>query len=157
MSMSKAKQRKQQRFKKIETHLRNYRNYQAGIKNLQIQLDYILPNITAKYEISEGSVGSFVFKSTTEDFAIDRIEGKRALQLHEDIAIFQLIIDSIDNAVKELEPHEKQFVKLRYFQNWTYGKTALEMGYTERNLFFVRQNVRDKLMISLKNILNLEV
>lgn len=155
--MTKIKTKKLKSFKTIETHLRNYRNYQAGIKNLQNQLDYILPNITAKYEIMEGSVGSFVFKSTTEDFAIDRIEGKRALQLHEDIAIFQLIIDSIDVAIKELDPHEKEFVKLRYLQNWSYGKTALEMGYTERNLFFVRNNVRDKLLISLKNVLNLEV
>lgn len=155
--MSKIKNVQRKRFKLIETHLRNYRNYQAGIKNLQKQLDYILPNITAKYEIMEGSVGAFSFKSKTEDFAIDRIEGKRALQLHEDIAVYQLIIDCIDNAVKELEPLEQQFINFRYFQNWSIEKTAMEMGYSERNLFFVRNNVREKLMISLKNILNLEI
>lgn len=155
--MQKLKTRDKKQFKKIEDHLRNYRNYQAGIKNMQRQLDYILPNITAQYEISEGTVGTFTFKSTTEDFAIDRIEGKRALQLHEDIAIFQLIIESIDNAVKELEKHEQEFVQCRYFQNWSIQRSAMKMKYTERNLFFVRNNVRDKLMISLKHIAKLEI
>lgn len=155
--MAIAKKQQAKKFKIIENHLKNYRNYQAGIRNLQKQLDYILPNITAKYEIMEGSVGSFTFKSTTEDFAIDRIEGKRALQLHEDIAVFQLIIDCIDNAVKELDQVEQQFLKLRYFKGFTFEAIAHEMGYTERNLFFVRNNIRDKLLISLKNIVNLEL
>lgn len=155
--MTKLKTKEKQTFKKLENHLRNYRNYKAGIVNLQKQLDFIMPGITAKYEIMEGSVGTFTFKSSTEDFAIDRIEGKKALTLHEDIAVYQLILDSIDNAVRELEPIEQEFVKRRYFEGWSIERTAMEMGYTKRNLFFVRNHIKDQLMISLKNIINLDV
>ncbi|MCU6603781.1 sigma-70 family RNA polymerase sigma factor [Peribacillus frigoritolerans] len=155
--MQKTKIRDKKAFKKIEDHLRNYRNYVAGIRNMEKQLEYILPNITATYEIREGTVGTFTFKSTTEDYAIDRIEGKRALHLHEDIAMFQLVIDSIDVAINELEPKEQEFVKYRYIQNNSTIETALKLDYTERNLFYLRQNVKKKLLISLKSIAKIEI
>lgn len=149
--------RKKRDYKAIESHLKNYRNYQAGIKNMNKQMDYIMPGITASYELREESVGAFIFSSSTEKYAIDRIESTRALQLHEDIRIYELIINSIDDAVAELEDEEKEFVEMRYFNNQSVHETAEAMGYSERQVFLIRKNVRDKLLISLKNILRLKV
>lgn len=149
--------KKKRDYKIIEGHLRNYRNYMAGIKNMHKQMDYIMPGMTASYELREESIGAFVFSSSTEKYAIDRIESKRALQLHEDIVIYELIINSIDDAVNELEEDEREFLELRYFQNRNIADTAETLGYSERQVFLIRNNVREKLLISLKNILRLKV
>lgn len=150
--MNQVKSKKRDKFKKIEHYLRNYRHYKTGIRNLQKQLDYLLPGITADYEIKEGSIGSFTFKSKTEFAAIDRIEGKRALQIHEDILLYKIIIEAIEDGLNELEDYEREFIEYRYFEGWTFDKTAMQMGYTERNLFHMRSSILDKLLISMKNI-----
>lgn len=144
-------------FKKIEHHLRNYRNYVTGIKNMQKQMDYIMPGMTARYELREEAVGAFVFSSSTEKYAIDRIESKRALQLHEDIVIYELIVSSIENALEGLGEDEREFVELRYFNGRTITEITEKMGYSERQVFLIRDNVRDELLISLKNIIHLRV
>jgi RinA family phage transcriptional activator len=142
-------------FKIIEGHLRNYKMYKAGIKNLQKQLDFIMPNITTSYELREGIVGSFTFKSDTENYAIDRVESKRALTLHEDISTFQIIVDSIDSAMPILDETEKKFVQLRYFENKTVEYTAQQLKISSSNMYYIRNSVRDKLAIGLKNIVSL--
>lgn len=157
MPQTKEVVRKKKDYKVIESHLRNYRNYQAGIKNMNKQMDYIMPGITASYELREESMGAFVFSSSTEKYAIDRIESKRALQLHEDIMIYQLIINSIDIAMAELDDDEKEFVELRYFKNHSILMVAEKMGYSERQVFLIRNSVREILGISLKNLVNLRV
>ena len=157
MTRTKEDTRKKKEFKIIEGHLRNYRNYQAGIKNMNKQMDYIMPGITASYELREESIGAFVFSSSTEKYAIDRIESKRALQLHEDIMIYQLIINSIDIALAALDDDEREFVELRYFNNHSILVIAEKMGYSERQVFLIRNSVRDILGISLKNLVNLRI
>ena len=157
MPQTKEVVRKKKDYKIIESHLRNYRNYLAGIKNMNKQMDYIMPGITANYELREESMGAFVFSSSTEKFAIDRIESKRALQLHEDIMIYELIINSIDVALAELDDDEREFVELRYFKNQSILMVAEKMGYSERQVFLIRNAVREILGISLKNLVNLRV
>ncbi|MEP9408551.1 sigma-70 family RNA polymerase sigma factor [Peribacillus frigoritolerans] len=157
MPQTKEVVRKKKDYKVIESHLRNYRNYLAGIKNMNKQMDYIMPGITANYELREESMGAFVFSSSTEKFAIDRIESKRALQLHEDIMIYELIINSIDVALAELDDDEREFVELRYFKNQSILMVAEKMGYSERQVFLIRNAVREILGISLKNLVNLRV
>lgn len=157
MTQTKEVFRKKENFKILEGHLRNYRNYLAGIKNMHKQMDYIMPGMTASYDLREESIGAFVFSSSTEKYAIDRIESNRALQLHEDIVIYELIVNSIQDAVVELEDEEKEFVEMRYFNNCSINETAETMGYSERQVFLIRNNIRDKLLISLKNILRLKV
>lgn len=149
--------KKKKNSKIIERHLRNYGTYKAGIKNMQKQLDYIMPNITANYELKEHSIGAFVFNSTTENYAIDRIESKRALQLHEDITSFQIIVESVDESFKVLEEQEKQFVEIRYFQNRSMEQTAQTLNYTSSAIYALRNQVLDKLNISLKSISSMSV
>lgn len=146
---------KKEQIRKIENHLRQYKTYKVGIKNLHKQLDYILPTMTANYEIREGSAGSFVISSSTENCAIDRIESKRALDLHEQIQMYSLIVESIDNALLELPEQEREFITLRYFNSLSINRTAETMGYTADNIFRIRKQAFDKLTISLSSLIGL--
>lgn len=136
--------------KKIEQHLKNYHQYKIGIKNIQLQLDNIMPNITVNYELREGSVGTFVINSSTEKCAIDRIESKRAIDLNEQIEKYNLIINCIDAAIDSLLEDEKQFVEYKYFFNYSSGKLAMTMGYGESTIFVIRNRILEKFMHTLR-------
>lgn len=153
MNEQKDKTIRVKQIKKIEKYLRQYTSYKIGLMTLQKQLDYIMPNITATYELVEGSAGTFKITSSTEKYAIDRIESKRALMLHEDIERYSIIIESIDQAVSELDPIERKFVELRYINRKTIQQTSIELGYSEKHIFNLRQKVMDKLLISLRGLL----
>lgn len=144
---------KENSFKIIEEYLRNYHFFKVGIENMKEQLEYIMPSCTAKFELVPDSFGTFKIGSTTEKYAIDRIESKRALDLYEDIARYELIVNSIDNALKELEEIELKFVELRYFQKKSIQAIAEELGYSEKHIFNLRNRVMTKLLISLKGLL----
>lgn len=157
MAKSTVDNKKKEDFKIIESHLRNYRNYITGIKNMHKQLDYNMPRVTASWEMKEEKIGVFIPSSSVEKYAIDRIESNWALQLHEDIIIYDLVINSIDEAVSQLKDDEQEFVQNRYFNNNSITETAETMGYSERQIFLIRNSVKDQLLISLKNILMLEI
>src|SRR5690625_1732372 len=128
MNLIKSKEDIHQSKKIIEKHLRNYTTYKVGIVTLKKQLDYIMPDVTASYELSAGSTGTFNIESKTEKFAIDRIESKRALVLHEDIRIYSLLVDSIDKAIANLDEVEREFVKYRYINRNTVIQTAFKLN-----------------------------
>lgn len=140
--------------KKIEYYLRNYDFFKVGIKNMKEQLEFILPSCVTNYDVV-GSTGIFNVSSTTEKYAIDRIESKRALDLNEEIAKYQLIIRSIDNAIEQLEEIEQKFIKERYFKKKTIRETAIELGYSEKHIFNLRNRVMTKLLISLNGLLKI--
>lgn len=144
---------KNKQVKKLEKYLRNYKAYKVGLLSLQKQLDYIMPNVTATYELMEGSSGTFRIASTTENYAIDRIESKKALILHEDINHYTMILDTIDEALNELEEIERKFIHIRYIQRKTVTQTALDLGYSEKYIFNLRNQVFDKLLISMRVLL----
>lgn len=147
---------RKERKRQIEGYLRNYKSYKAGIKNLQQQLDWILPGITATYSAEEGSSGTFNIKSKVEDTVLDRLESKQALDLKETMTMYHLIVDSIDRAMKELEENERTFVEERYFKLKSMEQVAEVMGYHEKHVQRIRNSVIDKLMIGLLNILKLD-
>lgn len=153
MKQLKNKNKKASQIKKIEKFLRQYTTYKIGVMSLQKQLDYIMPNITATYELAEGSTGTFKITSSTEQYAIDRIESKRALMLHEDIARYNLVIESIDDAVSELDDIERRFIEVRYINRKTIAQTSMELGYSEKHIFNLRHQVMEKLLISLRGLL----
>lgn len=143
-----------QNIRTIEYHLKNYKQYRVGIKNLKMQMDYIMPDITANYSLVGGSSGTFMINSKTEKYAIDRIESKRALRLHEKIKEYKLIIDSIDLAMSQLTDAEKKFIDLRYFRGESINEVTEKIGYsTPKSVFNLRNQVFDKLLISLSGIL----
>lgn len=143
---------KKKSIRTIERHLRNYKTYKVAIKNLQKQLDYIMPNITANYELKEGTTGVFNIKSSTEEAALDRLESARALYLHEQINQYKLITESIDEALGALGEQEKRFIQLRYFEGRSIEKAAEELHCSVQNAFKIRSHALDRLVISLKDV-----
>lgn len=126
--------------KNIEKHLRNYNNYNIAIANLEKQLSFISSIKTQFPSSSDYSSDKFP--------SVHLIENK----LNE----LKVLRDSIENALKELSDLEEKFVEYRYFKKWTINKCALELGYSDKALFIIRNQVMDKLIISLGSIIYLE-
>lgn len=149
-------QTKTMKERSIENYLRFYKTYQIGIKNCEQQLEYIMPSLVTRYGADQ--VGSFFYiVNDTEKVALDRIESKRALNLHEEIEWYKLIITSIENALEDLKQQEKDFVQLRYFDCLPIQEVKMKLGYSEeKSVYRIRRHVLDKLMISLKNLLSLK-
>lgn len=141
----------------IENFLRFYKQYETGIINCEQQLEYIMPSLVSRYEVSTDSGESFFIVNNTEKVALDRIESKRALDLREEIERFKLIIFSIDNAMKNLSEVERQFIILRYFECKPIAAVTSALGYAEeKSIYRIRRHVLDKLLISLNNLLSLK-
>jgi DNA-directed RNA polymerase specialized sigma subunit len=140
--------------RQIENHLRFYKTYLVGIRNCEQQLEYIQPNITTKFGADNHGAFFYVVADSTCNIAIDRIEGKRALDLREEIERYKIITSSIDKAFEELKPQEKDFVKYRYFDCLPIHDVKTKLGYSEeKSVYRLRKHVLDKLMISLHNLL----
>lgn len=141
----------------IENHLRYYKTYLVGIKNCEQQLDYIMPNITTKFGADNQGSFFYVVTDSTSNVAIDRIEGKRALDLREEIHKYTIITNSINKAYAELKPQEQDFVRHRYFDCLPMHEVKSKLGYSEeRSVYRIRKHVLNKLMISLHNILTFQ-
>ncbi len=152
--MNREAKAKQERI--IEYHLRLYSTYLVGIKNCLQQLEYIMPNITTKYGADVHGAFFYVVSDSTANIALDRIEGKRALDLKEEIEKYKIITASIDLALSKLGQQEKDFVEYRYFQCLSINEIKSKMGYSEdKSIYRIRRHVLDKLMISLHNLLSL--
>lgn len=140
--------------RKIENHLRFYKTYLVGIKNCEQQLEYIQPNITTKFGADNHGAFFYVVSDSTSNIAIDRIEGKRALDLREEIDRYKIITQSIDSALVELKQQEKDFVNFRYFECLSIHEVKSKLGYSEeKSVYRLRKHVLDKLIISLHNLL----
>lgn len=150
--MSKHSRKKKQAIRNIENHLKNYRAYKVGISNLKRKLDMILPSITTDYEIKEGSSGVFVVKSKVEDVVICRLDSVEAIKANQTIQLYEMIVETIDRAVAQLEKEERNFVKLRYFDNMPVDEICIQLCCSERHVFNVRYHVLNQFLISLANI-----
>lgn len=139
--------------RQIENHLRYYNTYKIGIKNCEKQLDYIMPSLVARYEITDTGE-SFFIVNNTENVALDRIESKRALDLKEEIEKYKIITSSIEEAIKEMKPEELGFITFRYFECLPIHQVKNKLGYSEeKTVYRIRKRVLDKLHISLHNLL----
>lgn len=148
-------QTKANKERSLENHLRFYHTYLVGIKNCEQQLEYIMPSLITHYSAETSGSSFFSISNTTEKYALDRIEGKRALDLREEIERNKLIVSSIDNALSDLKPQEKSFVTYRYFQCLPIHEVRIKMGYShDKSVYRIRRHVLDKLMISLNNLLS---
>ncbi|KFM95093.1 hypothetical protein DJ93_5849 [Bacillus clarus] len=61
-------------------------------------------------------------------------------------------IEAIDNALENVEEVERDFIKYRYFYNWTIDKCSLRIGYSDKTLFLIRNQVIKKFLIRLGSI-----
>ncbi|MEI1419954.1 transcriptional regulator [Bacillus cabrialesii] len=133
-----SKPKRKKLVKNIEKHLKNYNNYKVAILNLSKQLEFIATNDNIE-----------IFKeSVDEDCEFQESVDKLASELQH----IKLVKDSIDISLSELTELEYKFVQYRYFKNWTIEKSALEIGYSDKALFVIRNQVMDKLLISLGSV-----
>ena len=105
--------------------------YLVGIQNCEEQLEYIMPNITTKFGADNHGAFFYVVADSTANIALDRIEGKRALDLREEIERYKIITTSIDRALKELKQQEMDFVTYRYFECLPIQEVKQRLGYSE--------------------------
>ena len=146
---------KRGQIKKIESHLFRLKHYRVAIRNLEKQLHYIMPNITADYSIESGGGGVFTVGSTTERAAIDRIESRRALNIYEEIEKYRLLIDCIETSLGTLSDQEKRFIDLRYTKERPVIQVAQEMDYSVPHIYRMRDQVLEKLALSLVAVVDL--
>ena len=138
----------------IENHLRFYNTYLTGIKNCEQQLEYIMPSLVTTHGMDVNGAFFFIVNDT-EKVAVDRVEGKKALDLREEIERYKIITSSIDNSINDLKSNEQEFIKWRYFECLPIQDVKSKMGYSEeKSVYRIRRHVLDKLMISLNNLLS---
>ncbi|MGG7222635.1 transcriptional regulator [Bacillus sp. ATD] len=133
-----SKPKRKKLVKNIEKHLKNYNNYKVAILNLSKQLEFIASNDNRE-----------IFKESIDD---DCEFQESVDKLTSELQHIKLVKDSIDISLSELTELEYKFVQYRYFKNWTIEKSALEIGYSDKALFVIRNQVMDKLLISLGSV-----
>ena len=146
---------KRGQIKKIESHLFNLKHYRVAIRNLQKQLDYIMPNITANYSIEGGGGGVFKVSSTTERAAIDRIESRRALNIHEEIQRYSLLLDCIGESLDILTEQERRFIELRYMHEKPMIEVSECLDYSVPHIYRLRDQALSKLALSLSAVVEI--
>ena len=148
---------RKERVKRIEFHLRNYHQYLAAIqiieRHARVLHSDILPNITASYDLREGTAGTFIVRSSTEDAALRRIErGAMPPEMAAQKAKYELIAESIEVALDRLNNQERWFIERRYFADVSIVDLADEMQASPTFVYDIRNSVFDKLLISLSAI-----
>ncbi|MFN2746868.1 MULTISPECIES: hypothetical protein [Bacillus] len=116
--------------KRIEFHLRNWKNYKAAVFNLERRMDK---------EAESGLI--------KEADVNDQIASEKRL--------YQYLLDAMETALAELDEVERTFIEYRYFHNWSMGKCAMEIGCSEKTLFLMKKALLDKLLVSLVAITNI--
>lgn len=143
-------------FKKIEGHLEKYMNYKLGMENLRRQLDHLYPKTTASYDLSkEGTTGTFLFNSNTENYGIKRAELSETIK--DEIASYEIIISSIDRTLELLKDKEKKYVQYRYFEGLKNHEVAARMKCSLKMLYKTRESFKETAQISLRNLLLVEL
>lgn len=128
------KEERKKCIKNVEKHLRNYNNYKISLSNLERQLSIASSDNPPYYSPPHSN------KHSSEKFIKSEIE------------FMKMLIETIDKALTELSDIEREFVQYRYFNKWTVNKTSLEMGYSEKAIFTIRNQVMDKLIIGLGSL-----
>lgn len=116
--------------KRIEFHLRNWKNYKAAVLNLERRME-------------KDEKGGHV--KETEAY----------YQIGAEKKLYQFLLDSMETALAELDETERALVEYRYIHNWSMGKCAMEIGYSEKTLFLLKKALLDKLLVSLAAITNI--
>lgn len=125
--------------KNIEKHLKNYSYYLKAKSTIEKQLS------------------SFSSSELYNETIISKLGDNRAInKIQNELKLLKLISENIEEALNELNTIECQFIECRYFKKWSINKSALEMGYSDKALFTIRNQLMDKLLILLGSIVYIE-
>jgi len=136
----------------IEAHLRSYKTYLIGMKNVQDSLEEILPGMSNSYICRECFSDTIKVGKKLDNVVLDRISSSRAIYLLEVLNTYKTIVHSIEDAVNALKDDEKELIKYRYFEGYSVEKTAQQLGCSTQNCFKIRVQALEKLLISLNNL-----
>lgn len=144
-------------FEKIEQHLNNYVSYKIGIENLKEQLDHMYPKLTATYDVGkEGTSGTFLFNSNTENYAIERAEMGEVIE--KEIKKYDVVLSSIDRAIQSLKKDkQKEYVELHYFRGLSNKDVADRMKYSLKMVYKLRDEFKEEAIIRLKNLVMVDL
>jgi len=101
-------------YRQVERLLYDYKTYDTAIRNLEAELEEILPKVsTSVVKLGEGST-AVPFRSQTEDWAIKRIESPRAKRILRLLAEKKRLKKGIREVRKQLSDEENTLVWMRY-------------------------------------------
>ncbi|WP_163581273.1 transcriptional regulator [Gracilibacillus saliphilus] len=135
-----SKTERKKAIKVIEKHLKKYNSYKIAIINMKEQLDRIQSRNATK---------------TNTLTLSEKIEEQERLESY--LEELELLVESIDRSLEDLSDLEVEFIQYRYFNKWSIEKSALNLGYSGKAIFSIRNQIMDKLIISLSPIIQLEV
>jgi len=106
--------RKPSYYRQAERLLYDYKTYDLAIKNLEAELESILPPVsTSLLRLGEGSSDA-PFRSLTEEWAIKRVESPRAKRLIKLLMEKKRLRQGIKEARQQLTGEENTLVWMRY-------------------------------------------
>jgi len=122
------------KFKKMERTLYDYRKLDTAINNIDIDIEHLKNDITLKgVSYEERSSPTNAFSSIVENEVIKRSEHmeKEIARLKSLKADKMALRAKIYNALKDLKDHESKLVKLRYLDKdrRTWLDIGLELGF----------------------------
>ncbi len=107
--------RKPSYYRKMEMLLYDYKTYDSAIRNLEAELEEILPKVsTSVVKLGEAGSTASPFYSQTEDWAIKRIESPRAKRILKLLAEKKRWRQGIKEVRQQLTDEENTLVWMRY-------------------------------------------
>jgi RNA polymerase sigma factor (sigma-70 family) len=133
-------------YKKTEYYLYNYKNMQAEIKNILLEIEDIENNYRGIEAITyeEKSAPTNKFNSSVEQ-EIEQKE-KYIEKLNRLITKKENMIKRVDNALEVLSDNERKLIELRYFQNLTHFKIAEILKIDVSTVYRNKKEIINKLM-----------
>ena len=138
------------RKKKTEATLYNYKSLEVKIKNIAIDIDTLENDITVKaVNYDEKPAPTNAFHSTVEDEVIRRDEHiKQQIEmLKAKLKYNQNLKAKVDGALEQLTTQEYKLVNLRYFQKdkRTWISIGQELGFDKDYCVKIRNKIIKKL------------
>jgi len=107
--------RKPSYYRKTERLLYDYKTYDSAIRNLEAELEEILPKVsTSVVKLGEAGSTASPFYSQTEDWAIKRIESPRAKRIRRLLSEKKRLSKAIKEVREQLTDEENTLVRMRY-------------------------------------------
>ena len=133
-------------FSKVEYLLYNYKNIQAQIKNIDIDIAELENNYRGCDAVSyeEHSQPTNKFNSTVENEIISKEKKIQHLKTIRDHKLS--VINKINNALGTLTKRENEIIKMRYFEKITNRRIAEKLDLTEQYIFKINADVINKLI-----------
>ena len=136
----------QDNYRKLEGILYNYKNINAEIKNIDIEIIDLRIDYTGceaiRYE--EKSAPTNKFNSSVENEIVSKEKQIKYLRNRRNSK--QRLINKIDNALETLPEKERKLIELRYFNKLHFKEVALRLNINATYCMQLKSKVINKLI-----------